>query len=1082
MIGKNRRFGWPLFERKKPMQQDAKIVIQSHLFDHDLYARQANISSASRQDCVSHYLSSPQHFRLQPSKSFDGAAYLDHYPDVAADGANPLVHYLRYGAAEGRIIITVQEGEDLRFLLQTGFFDPDWYRKTQIAHLPESVDPSIHYLREGGRIGLQPGPLFDAKAYLELNQDLVSHAVNPLLHYLRSGRGEHRQAFVRKSAPTGAGASFQPIRLHNDPSLIGPIAVVVHAYYVELLEDLIPLLLNLPGKFDLFVSVKSDEDRALVDSRYRTIVEPRGTLQCRTFPNRGRNFGPMFAGFSREIVRYKYVLHLHTKRSLYTGEEQVGWRNSLYNGLVGSKALAEIVLSQFEQDGKIGVIAGPSSPHMPYWAHHWLANSHHGRSILSRLNLDPALAEGYIDYPVGGMFWARVDAIRPLLDLGMAFEDFDQEAGQTDGTLAHAIERLISIVPQAFGYDFIAFDRSDGSYWRNKTERNLKQYAERSIGAIDSLAERAKLISFDLFDTIVTRPTLHADAVLRFVGFKLSRLNPALNNYFDLRKDAENRARARREWAGDVSIHDIYQHFRIGGAWDAASIEHAKSLEWETDKKTLTIRPGARDLLSRLDGKRLIIISDTYYTSEYIVELLSSLGLGPVFSKLYLSCEVDARKDRGDIWRVVEEAEQISRAEWLHVGDNERSDIQTTCDLGIPSFHLMHPAHLLNNYGFAYHGRGNATSWASELIAGPAMQTLTGNPFPNGKLQQGLTLTNAHDVGYVVFGPIMFMFISWIVTHPAFALVDRALFLAREGKVLEEIYALFKNRTGDTTLPKGTYFYTSRRSSNLPALAVAFNASKVTTGAAFVGTFGDLLSSRIGVKIPDAYSPADWDITLPADEDDVTAAVDKLRNLIVSLGEKEKCEIGKYFENEGLNRNEMTAVVDVGYSSTIQSNLQTILDRPLVGFYMCLFDTGFQVESRGGFAFGCIEEGCKPWTSNEPVMRKSLLMEAFLTAPHGQVLRFEEGKPIFKDWLYDETQKQAIDALHRGALDYARDLFDIYGPDIAYVPVEKSVPQGFFDMLLNGHLKLPTDATKWFNVEDEYCGKPEISVEVSTSG
>jgi hypothetical protein len=33
---------------------------------------------------------------------FDAAYYLERYPDVAAAGADPVIHYVRFGAAEGR--------------------------------------------------------------------------------------------------------------------------------------------------------------------------------------------------------------------------------------------------------------------------------------------------------------------------------------------------------------------------------------------------------------------------------------------------------------------------------------------------------------------------------------------------------------------------------------------------------------------------------------------------------------------------------------------------------------------------------------------------------------------------------------------------------------------------------------------------------------------------------------------------------------------------------------------------------------------------------------------------------------------
>ena len=43
-----------------------------------------------------------QHRRLQRLGLFDGPAYLERYPDVAAEGMDPLDHYLLHGIGEGR--------------------------------------------------------------------------------------------------------------------------------------------------------------------------------------------------------------------------------------------------------------------------------------------------------------------------------------------------------------------------------------------------------------------------------------------------------------------------------------------------------------------------------------------------------------------------------------------------------------------------------------------------------------------------------------------------------------------------------------------------------------------------------------------------------------------------------------------------------------------------------------------------------------------------------------------------------------------------------------------------------------------
>ena len=51
-----------------------------------------------------------------------------------------------------------------------------------------------------------------------------------------------------------------------------------------------------------------------------------------------------------------------------------------------------------------------------------------------------APAHGWVDYPVGGMFWARVDALRPLFEAGLTADDFEAEPAGHDGTLAHAVD------------------------------------------------------------------------------------------------------------------------------------------------------------------------------------------------------------------------------------------------------------------------------------------------------------------------------------------------------------------------------------------------------------------------------------------------------------------------------------------------------------------------------------------------------------------------------------------------------------------------------------------------------------------
>ena len=94
------RFGKKAEERP----DDRRLVQASGWFDPDWYLNQAPVAGRlCAGDAVSHYLSSGVSLGLEPGPAFDGAWYLRAYPDVAAAGINPLVHYLRHGRFEGRL-------------------------------------------------------------------------------------------------------------------------------------------------------------------------------------------------------------------------------------------------------------------------------------------------------------------------------------------------------------------------------------------------------------------------------------------------------------------------------------------------------------------------------------------------------------------------------------------------------------------------------------------------------------------------------------------------------------------------------------------------------------------------------------------------------------------------------------------------------------------------------------------------------------------------------------------------------------------------------------------------------------------
>ena len=231
------------------------------------------------------------------------------------------------------------------------------------------------------------------------------------------------------------------------------VGVIAHLFHLELWDVIDLRLQNIKQAFDLFVTTPY-EKRQLVEQLVLRKYPQARILACE---NRGRDVAPFLQAMDHfDIYKYDTVLKIHTKRSLHLGEGGGKWFNSLIDHLIGDGDTVAWVVDKFRNFSDIGMLIHSDSGR---WVHESLyRNREWLDKLIRRMKLGDLQGQKDWVYSAGTMFWFSGSALLPIRELGITVDDFEEEMGQLDGTLAHALERLMPLVVQKSGRLVLAAD------------------------------------------------------------------------------------------------------------------------------------------------------------------------------------------------------------------------------------------------------------------------------------------------------------------------------------------------------------------------------------------------------------------------------------------------------------------------------------------------------------------------------------------------------------------------------------------------------------------------------------------------
>ena len=334
-------------------------------------------------------------------------------------------------------------------------FDIEHYKsqlETEEADQIQSIgDVILHYCTSGSMQGIDPSNLFDTDNYFSKYPDVKESGLNPMVHCFKFGMNESRYSmdnihFMRKMADIKKPEAGDLDATKEDLKR-KKVGVFLHIFYPELGKTIAAYLKNIPCSIDVFISTRKDSVEAL-QSTFAQVDNAR-TIEVRHFSNIGRDVAPFIVGFRDQILNYDYILKLHSKKSPHSNALS-GWFLHCLDNLIGSEAITVTNLKalQSPQTGIVYPIENYAISlgikHDSCWGHED-GNYKKANPFLTRFNLDHITRDSEFRFPTGTMFWCKPALLKPLLDWNLTWQDFDEEGGQIDGTIAHSIERLIGL-------------------------------------------------------------------------------------------------------------------------------------------------------------------------------------------------------------------------------------------------------------------------------------------------------------------------------------------------------------------------------------------------------------------------------------------------------------------------------------------------------------------------------------------------------------------------------------------------------------------------------------------------------------
>ena len=665
----------------KYSSEDELLVKDSGLFNIFYYLNSYQDIKSSGQDPIEHFCNYGWKENRNPNEDFSTDYYKEKYPDIAESGMNPFVHWLSYGRNEGRFINYLEVNP----------------HNEEVAQCPSIIFIS-HEASQTGAPAVLLSLMNWVKENTCINFSIIVGAHGPWnakfeaiapVFYMDNG-----DADFDNSLKIFCGNHVQAIYINT-------IASALYADKLNFLHaDVITHVHEMENVFKIF----EPHVEVLKNICNKYIAVSQGSLDAINKRFDVNNIDVRFLKpfIDKKVVHENLPVKPDTKKSIF-GCGAVEMRKGF--------DLFCIVASELKRRG------------CQDFCFYWIGSDENKDLIASEVIAlhdvgDAVKFLGTKDYPRDYFGWGDVFLLPsredpyPLVCMEAAECDmpvicFDEQAGgmhtfveQDAGmvvsyldtnAMADAVQNILEDEPLRLTLGTRAHQKVVERHYVDVIAPKILEFLPDTIKInahahgqdpyinYTQLIDQCDVISFDIFDTLVTRQLADPNVVFDVLEYRHTENESAPVPLFQERMQTAGKVlgsyNGKRD---DISIDEIYQNM---------AFYKNSELEKQTEIEMCVSHPLGKKIYdyAKAQGKVVCITSDMYLDTLTVQSILRKNGIND-WDYFYLSSEEGKKKDTGKLFELLKTdmlKQKIMPEKILHIGDNWKGDIQYARQAGL---------------------------------------------------------------------------------------------------------------------------------------------------------------------------------------------------------------------------------------------------------------------------------------------------------------------------------------------------------------------------------------------------------------